>query len=207
MAQGVVRLMFIKIILRHIFRKIGSGITLLVLFGFIFWLFETFVTGTDTTIQKMVSRLLPFELHYPGVGIIVIIALAYALGLLRKFPWLRDNLTAGRLMNLFTKNFRHSPVVEIEVVPGVYQKGWLQVTREKIRGSDGKLTDFIAFDVSVPNAFNPASGELMRVNPEQIHYVFENDSGQLFLYLVTVGRAGNLWTRKKFKKEDFIPPP
>ena len=194
-------------LVRHIARTVGSGVPILILFGLVLWIFDTFLSGVDKLIQEGISFFLRFDLYYPGVGIIAIFALAYLIGLLRKVPWLNKNLTVGRLMSFFSRSLKYSPIVEIEVHPGQYQKGWLKVTREEIVGVSGEMEDFIAFDVYIPTANNPTSGQIWRVNPEHIKFVLEDPGEQLFLYTVSVGRAGTEWKRRWFRAEEFVPPP
>lgn len=194
-------------LLRHIARNIGSGIPIIILCGFVLWVFDTFFARVDKLIQEGISFFLHFDLYYPSLGIFLVFFLAYLLGLLRKIPWFNKNLTVGRFMKFFSRRLQQSPIVEIELLPGKYQKGWLNVTREKRMGTDGTWEDFIAYDVYVPTANNPTSGQIWRVNPEDIKYVLENPGEQLFLYTVAIGRAGNDWKRRWFRPKEFIPPP
>lgn len=196
-------------LLRHIARTVGSGVPILALFGFVLWIFNTFLAGIDGLIQKGFSFFLSFDVSYPGLGILIAFSLAYLIGLLRKIPWLNKVLTVNMLFSFLTRRLWKLPIVEVEVLPGKYQKGWLNVTREQIdRLGDGQWEDMIVYNVYMPTSQNPSSGPVWTMmDPESIKYVMENTGGQLVLFTVTASLAGNEWRRRWFRPKEFIPPP
>ena len=127
-----------------VLRLIANGIWPILFLGALFAIFNTFLARIDRAVQDTSSYIFSADLHYTGLGIVILLVIAFILGLIKEIKISNGmSLSFGTLVGIIVKGklkrVLSSPIVEIETIPGVkYERGWLvDVVREKIIKIDG----------------------------------------------------------------------